>query len=115
MNRPEETNHFDNIYVGGTGFFFAKAPDLDPEIEHHISDSFISRSYGVISITTLENAIKAMLSQATDEEMEEYIYKIKDEAIRDEIFSLIEKTASDENIVEMCSHAMYIGEKKEKY
>lgn len=45
--------------------------------------------------------------------MEEYIYKIEDEVIRNEIFSLIEKTASDESIVEMCSHAMYIGEKKE--
>jgi len=27
-----------NIHVGGTGFFFAKAPDLDYEIEHHMPD-----------------------------------------------------------------------------
>ena len=42
---------------------------------------------------------------------EEYIYKIKDTEIRDAVFSLIEKTAADESIVEMCSHAMYIGNK----
>ncbi len=28
----------ENIFVGGTGFFFEKAPDLDPEIEHHMPD-----------------------------------------------------------------------------
>lgn len=28
----------DNIHVGGTGFFFAHAPNLDPEIEHHMPD-----------------------------------------------------------------------------
>lgn len=27
-----------NIHVGGTGFFFADAPDLDEEIEHHMPD-----------------------------------------------------------------------------
>lgn len=27
-----------NIHVGGTGFFFAHAPNLDPEIEHHMPD-----------------------------------------------------------------------------
>ncbi len=27
-----------NIHVGGTGFFFDKAPDLSPEIEHHMPD-----------------------------------------------------------------------------
>ncbi len=45
MNRPEETNHFDNIYVGGTGFFFAKAPDLDPEIEHYMPDYHLYDSW----------------------------------------------------------------------
>lgn len=28
----------ENIHVGGTGFFFAQAPDLDEEIEHHMPD-----------------------------------------------------------------------------
>lgn len=32
------TNLPQNIFVGGTGFFFAKAPNLDPEIEHHMPD-----------------------------------------------------------------------------
>lgn len=32
VNLPE------NIYVGGTGFFFAKAPNLPNEIEHHMPD-----------------------------------------------------------------------------
>lgn len=43
--------------------------------------------------------------------MEESIYNIKDETIKEAIFSLIEQTVSDSSIVEMCSHAMYIGEK----
>ena len=32
------TNLPANIHVGGTGFFFAKAPNLDDEIEHHMPD-----------------------------------------------------------------------------
>lgn len=27
-----------NIHIGGTGFFFDKAPNLDPDIEHHMPD-----------------------------------------------------------------------------
>lgn len=33
-----EVNLPDNIHVGGTGFFFANAPKLDDEIEHHMPD-----------------------------------------------------------------------------
>lgn len=33
-----EVNLPENIFIGGTGFFFEKAPDLDPEIEHHMPD-----------------------------------------------------------------------------
>lgn len=33
-----KTNLPDNIHVGGTGFFFAHAPNLDDEIEHHMPD-----------------------------------------------------------------------------
>lgn len=33
-----EVNLPENIHVGGTGFFFAQAPDLDDEIEHHMPD-----------------------------------------------------------------------------
>lgn len=33
-----ETNLPPNIHVGGTGFFFAHAPNLDEEIEHHMPD-----------------------------------------------------------------------------
>ena len=33
-----ETNLPSNIRVGGTGFFFASAPELDPQIEHHMPD-----------------------------------------------------------------------------
>ncbi len=28
----------ENIHIGGTGFFFAKSPNLDPDIEHHMPD-----------------------------------------------------------------------------
>lgn len=34
-----------NIHVGGTGFFFAHAPNLDPEIEHHIPDYDLYNSW----------------------------------------------------------------------
>jgi len=33
-----EVNLPENIHVGGTGFFFAQAPNLDDEIEHHMPD-----------------------------------------------------------------------------
>ena len=33
-----ETNLPSNIHVGGTGFFFAKAPNLPDNIEHHMPD-----------------------------------------------------------------------------
>ena len=33
-----EANLPENIFVGGTGFFFEKAPNLDDEIEHHMPD-----------------------------------------------------------------------------
>lgn len=33
-----EVNLPSNIHVGGTGFFFANAPNLDYEIEHHMPD-----------------------------------------------------------------------------
>ena len=33
-----EINLPENIFVGGTGFFFEKAPDLETEIEHHMPD-----------------------------------------------------------------------------
>ena len=47
-----------------------------------------------------------------DEYMSIISRKTKDmKLLRDEIFSLIEQTATDDCIVETCSHAMYIGEK----
>lgn len=33
-----ETNLANNIHVGGTGFFFAQAPNLPVEVEHHMPD-----------------------------------------------------------------------------
>ena len=33
-----EANLPENIHVGGTGFFFANAPNLDDEVEHHMPD-----------------------------------------------------------------------------
>ncbi len=35
---PENLKDSDHIRIGGTGFFFDKAPDLDEEIEHHMPD-----------------------------------------------------------------------------
>lgn len=40
-----ETNLPKNIHVGGTGFFFAKAPNLDDEIEHHMPDYHLYDSW----------------------------------------------------------------------
>ena len=33
---PDSLLEQDNVYVGGTGFYFDKAPNLPPEIEHHM-------------------------------------------------------------------------------
>ena len=40
-----ETNLPDNIHVGGTGFFFAHAPNLPDEIEHHMPDYNLYNSW----------------------------------------------------------------------
>ena len=37
-NVPQWVLDLSNIEIGGTGFFFEKAPDLPPEIEHHKPD-----------------------------------------------------------------------------
>ena len=46
----------ENIHVGGTGFFFAKAPNLDPGIEHHMPDYHLYDEWiaGEIKKTELE-------------------------------------------------------------
>jgi len=35
---PEWLSETDKIHIGGTGFFFDKAPNLPDEIEHHMPD-----------------------------------------------------------------------------
>lgn len=35
---PEDIKETDNIHIGGTGFYFDKAPNLPDEIEHHMPD-----------------------------------------------------------------------------
>lgn len=35
---PSHIRETDRIHLGGTGFFFDKAPPLDPRIEHHMPD-----------------------------------------------------------------------------
>ena len=35
---PEWIKETDKIHVGGTGFYFDKAPNLPDEIEHHMPD-----------------------------------------------------------------------------
>lgn len=35
---PEELHETENIHIGGTGFYFDKAPNLPDEIEHHMPD-----------------------------------------------------------------------------
>ena len=45
-------------------------------------------------------------------EKEDDIYNIDDKSIFDKIMELIEQTANNKEIIEMCGHAMYIGKKK---
>ncbi len=45
-------------------------------------------------------------------EKEDNIYEIQDKEMFDKIIELISKTSSEESIIEMCGHAMYVGEKK---
>ena len=45
-------------------------------------------------------------------EKEDNLYEIQDKEMFDKIIELISKTASEESIVEMCGHAIYVGKKK---
>ena len=47
-------------------------------------------------------------------EKEESIYSIDDSEMLVAVMELIERTASDAPIVEMCGHAMYVGQKKSR-
>ncbi|MCQ2411619.1 MAG: hypothetical protein MJ057_01565 [Sphaerochaetaceae bacterium] len=53
---PEELVNRKNVHIGGTGFYFDKAPNLPDEIEHHMPD------YGLY-----DNWINTVISQATIE------------------------------------------------
>lgn len=44
-------------------------------------------------------------------EKEEALYKMEDPAMKEQIFSLIRKTATRKEIIETCGHAVYIGRK----
>lgn len=55
-----------------------------------------------------KNAIKSI--RGFGYEREEEIYKLPED-MKKEVFSLIDKTCEDKSIIEMCGHAMYIGEK----
>ncbi len=35
---PEELQETERVHLGGTGFYFDKAPNLPEEIEHHMPD-----------------------------------------------------------------------------
>ena len=45
-------------------------------------------------------------------EKEDNIYEIQDKEMFDKIIELISKTSSEESIIEMCGHAIYVGEKE---
>jgi len=48
-----------NIHIGGTGFYFAKAPNLNEEIEHHMPDYHLYDEW-------INNEIKKAESRATE-------------------------------------------------
>ena len=48
-----------NIHVGGTGFYFAKAPNLSDEIEHHMPDYHLYDEWIEEEVTKAECAAKA--------------------------------------------------------
>lgn len=43
-----------NIHVGGTGFFFANAPNLDEEIEHHMPDYHLYDNWIAAEVSNAE-------------------------------------------------------------
>ena len=47
-------------------------------------------------------------------EKEDVIFKFKNKNVFSEILGLIDSTAGDKSIIEMCGHAMYVGVKNEK-
>lgn len=71
-----ETNLPENIFVGGTGFFFAHAPNLEDEIEHHMPDyslydEWIANEVENAKITT-ENAGKKFNKSSFMVQFKEY-------------------------------------------
>ena len=45
-------------------------------------------------------------------EKEDVIFKFKNKNVFSKILDLIDSTAEDKSIIEMCGHAMYVGVKK---
>ena len=45
-------------------------------------------------------------------EKEDVIFKFKNKNVFSKILELIDSTAEDKSIIEMCGHAMYVGVKK---
>ena len=45
-------------------------------------------------------------------EKEDVIFKFKNKNVFSKILDLIDSTAEDKSIIEMCGHAMYVGIKK---
>lgn len=72
------------------------------------------------SVTEIENLFKACNFKMKEirsirsigYEKEDNIYNIKDDKIFNKIMDLIEDTSTKREIIEMCGHAMYIGNKK---
>lgn len=106
IGHPEQVdiNNLKEVFASGK---FINNANSGFQEGYYPTSAEIEKMFGDCGFSKLE--IRSIRGFGNDRE--EYIYKIKDEEIRNVIFSLIEQSATAECIVETCSHAMYIGTK----
>jgi radical SAM superfamily enzyme YgiQ (UPF0313 family) len=68
---PEEILNEDNVEIGGTGFYFDKAPNLPTRIEHHMPD------YSLYDDWIKEEVEKAKLLSQNDREFDEKKFMVQ--------------------------------------
>ena len=82
--------------------------------DHGFQEGYYSASEEIENLFTANDFEKQLLRsiRGFGYEKEDVIFKFKNKNIFSKILELIDSTAEDKSIIEMCGHAMYIGVKK---
>ena len=64
---PEWLSETDKIHIGGTGFYFDKAPNLPDEIEHHMPDYHLYDEWIELEIEKTKNERKDKFNEKISE------------------------------------------------